>query len=139
MGAWLINGWRAVLVLVDNLHRHEAIARIGQSYRHGSGVEVENSRRIERVAVLPDNVLMVDRWNLALMSSSLRATAEKYLSDSARMKLSTVTGTVPTLDCDWVFDGRLDVAEASAAAINASVEFLMTGSHCFCELRGRRR
>ena len=43
-----------VVILVDDHHRHEALARIGQRDRHPPGIKVEHrQQRIERVAVRP--------------------------------------------------------------------------------------
>ena len=86
-----------VVVLVDHLHRHEALARVGQRDRHRSGIEVEHTRRIKRVAIGALDDVVVDRRQLAvvveLAEAALRDEAGKDRSVSARMKLSAVTGT----------------------------------------------
>ena len=56
-----------VLVFVDHLHRQETLARIGQGDRHRTRVEIEHRRRIERVAVHPDDGLLGDRRRFAAM------------------------------------------------------------------------
>src|SRR5260370_8207704 len=58
---------RGVLVLIDYLHRHEALAGVGQHDCHRTGVEVEYRRRIQRVAVAPYNALFVNRPRLAVL------------------------------------------------------------------------
>ena len=87
-----------VLILIDDLHRHEPLARIGQRDRHRPGVEVEHHRRIERVAVHPDDGLVVDRRQFAVVlelseAALLQRDRAEVQSVSARMKFSTVTGT----------------------------------------------
>ena len=49
------------------LQRHEAFAGIRQRERYRSGVEIEHGRRVERVAVLPDDGLVVDRREFAMV------------------------------------------------------------------------
>jgi hypothetical protein len=56
-----------VLVFVDYLHRQEALAGIGQGDGHRPRIEVEHRRRIERVAVHPDDGLLGDRRRFAAM------------------------------------------------------------------------
>ena len=58
---------RRVLILIDDLQRHEALAGVGQRDRDRSGVEVEDGRRIKRVAVHADDRLVVDRRELAMV------------------------------------------------------------------------
>jgi hypothetical protein len=58
---------RGVLVLIDDLHHHETIARIGQRDRHRTGVEVEHRERIQRVTVGPNYAPAGDRRQLAAM------------------------------------------------------------------------
>ena len=65
VAARAVDDRRRVVVLVDHLHRHEALARIGQRDRHRPGIEIEHGRRIQRVAVQADDRLLVDRRRLA--------------------------------------------------------------------------
>src|SRR5258706_15431088 len=58
---------RGVLILIDDLHPHEALARIWQCNRHRSAIEVDNRERIQRVAVGPDNALLSGRSKLTAM------------------------------------------------------------------------
>ena len=64
---------RRVVVLADGHQRHEARAGIRQRDRHRSGIEIENRRRIERIAVEPDHRLVIDRGRLAAMVTASRA------------------------------------------------------------------
>jgi hypothetical protein len=73
-----------VLVFVDHLHRQEALARIGQGDRHRTGIEVEHRRRIERIAVHPDNRLPGDRRRLAAMHELAKAAV---LDHAAEIKI----------------------------------------------------
>src|SRR5260370_4559598 len=50
-------GSRGVLILIDDLHPHEALACIWQCNRHLFGIEVDYRERIQRVAIAPDNAL----------------------------------------------------------------------------------
>ena len=85
------------MILIDDDHGHEALARIGQRDGRRAGIEVEHGVRVERVAVGPDAV-DVDRaaapGSARTCQSAPRLTKPpKYLSVSARLKLSAVTGT----------------------------------------------
>src|SRR6267142_3529298 len=60
-------GSRGVLILIDDLHPHEALACIWQCNRHRSAIEVDNRERIQRVAVGPDNALLSGRSKLTAM------------------------------------------------------------------------
>jgi len=55
------------LILIDDLHPHEAFAGVWQGNRHRPGIEVDNRERIQRVAVGPDNALLSGRSKLAAM------------------------------------------------------------------------
>src|SRR4029077_4122931 len=44
-----------VLAFVDYLHRHEMLVGVGQRNRHRTGIEVENRKGIQGVAIGPDN------------------------------------------------------------------------------------
>jgi len=56
-----------VLVLIGDLHHHEMLAGVGQHDYHRTGIEIENRKRIERVAVGPNDQPPVDRRQLAAM------------------------------------------------------------------------
>src|SRR6266576_1096644 len=60
-------GSRGVLILIDDLHPHEALAHVWQCNSHRSGIEVDNREGIQRVAVGPDNALLSGRSKLAAM------------------------------------------------------------------------
>lgn len=65
MSARAVIGSRGVLILIDDLHPHEALASVWQCNRHRSGIEVDDRERIQRVAVGPDNALLSGRSKLA--------------------------------------------------------------------------
>ena len=73
------------MVLVDHLHRHEALARVGQGDRHRPGVEIEHRRRIERVAIQADDRLLVDRRRLAAVEELPEAA---ILDDVAEIEIA---------------------------------------------------
>src|SRR6266436_10291009 len=60
-------GSRGVLILIDDLHPHEALAGVWQCNCHRPGIEVDNRERIQRVAVGPDNALLSGRIKLTGM------------------------------------------------------------------------
>ena len=99
IAALAVDDFRHVVVFIDHLHRHEALAGVRQRDRDRPGVEIEDGRRIQRVAVEADHGLIVDPRRFATMVElSDRAAVfripRKYRSDSARMKLSMPTGMV---------------------------------------------
>jgi hypothetical protein len=55
------------LILIDDLHPHEPLAGVRQCNRHRSGIEVDNRKRIQRVAVGPNNALLSGRSKLTAM------------------------------------------------------------------------
>src|SRR5258708_23880426 len=61
VSARAVIGSRGVLILIDNLHPHEALACVWQCNRHRSAIEVDNRERIQSVAVGPDNALLSGR------------------------------------------------------------------------------
>src|SRR5258705_5593198 len=67
VSAHAVIGSRGVLILIDDLHPHEALACVWQCNRHRSGIEVDNRKRIQRVAVGPDNALLSGRSKLTAM------------------------------------------------------------------------
>src|SRR5882724_10744750 len=68
VSARAVIGGRGVLILIDDLHPHVALARLRQRDRHPPGIEVDNRKRIQRVAVGTDNALLDGRSELAAMS-----------------------------------------------------------------------
>src|SRR5260370_32529263 len=60
----VIGSW-GVLILIGDLHPHEALAGVWQCNRHRPGIEVDNRDRIQRVAVGPDDALLCGRSKLA--------------------------------------------------------------------------
>src|SRR6267154_1043315 len=67
VSARAVIGSRGVLILIDDLHPHEALACVWQCNRHRSGIEVDNRERIQRVAVGPDNALLSGSSKLTAM------------------------------------------------------------------------
>ncbi len=67
VSARAVVGSRSVLILIDDLHPHEALAGVWQCNRHRPGIEVDNRERIQRVAVGPDDALLCGRSKLATM------------------------------------------------------------------------
>src|SRR5258705_10552172 len=51
VSARAVIGSRGVLILIDDLHPHEALACVCQCNRHRPGIEVDNRERISRTAV----------------------------------------------------------------------------------------
>ena len=80
-----------VLVLVDDLHRHEALAGVGQGYRHRAGVEVEDRSRIERIAIHPDDGLFVDRRRLPAVSEPAKT---PVFDDISEIEIALGSGKV---------------------------------------------
>ncbi len=60
--AWLVvvRDELHVMVFIEHHQRHEALARVGQGDCGGTGRQVQNRERIERVAVHPDDGLVLD-------------------------------------------------------------------------------
>src|SRR6266404_1535378 len=68
VSARAVIGSRGVLILINDLHPHEALACVWQCNRHRSaGIEVDNRERIQRVTVGPDNALLSGRSKLTAM------------------------------------------------------------------------
>ncbi len=65
------------MVLIDDLQRHEPAARIRQRDGDRPGIEVEDGRRVQRVAVDPDDDLVIDGAQLA----EVEERAEAAVSD----------------------------------------------------------
>ena len=82
---------RNVVILVDDLQRHEALTRIRHRDGDRPGVEIKNAQRIKRVAVQTDDGLIVDRSRLTIMgelakASLLRIVGQDGCYNSARAK-----------------------------------------------------
>ncbi len=52
---------------IGDLHPHEALSGLGQYNRYRPGIEVDNYKRIQRVAVGTNNALLDRRSKLAAM------------------------------------------------------------------------
>ena len=59
---------KLVLVLIDHLHGHEALACVGEGDGDRAGVEIEHRSGVEGVAIEPDHGLIVDPRDLAAMA-----------------------------------------------------------------------
>jgi len=68
------------MILADGHQRHEALARVGHLDRYRSGIEVEHRCRIERIAVEPDDGLVVDRRRLAAVKELAEATVLEHVA-----------------------------------------------------------
>src|SRR5882724_8823631 len=67
VSARAVIGSRGVLILIDDLHAHEALACVWQCNHHRSGIEVDNRERIQRVSIRPDNALLSRRSKLTAL------------------------------------------------------------------------
>src|SRR5712675_296883 len=67
VSARAVIGSRGVLILIDDLHAHEALACVWQCNRHRSGIEIDNRERIQCVAVGTDNALLSGRSKLTAL------------------------------------------------------------------------
>ena len=90
----VIGGW-GVLILIDDLHPHVALARLRQRDRHPPGIEVDNRKRIQRVAVGTDNALLDGRSQLAAMSEFSETTVLDHPGE-----INIGLGAVVVLDGD---------------------------------------
>ena len=94
----VINGIR-VLVFIDDLQGHVAIARVGKRHRHWSGVEIEHCSAIQRVAIHSYDGLSFDqRWRAGQFEL-----AEAVLFDDCT-EIQIGLGADEVLDSDG--DGR---------------------------------
>src|SRR6266581_1324029 len=66
-GACIVVGGPGVLVLIDDLHPHEALAGVRQRDRRRPGIEVDDRKRIQRVAVGTNDALLDRRSKFAAM------------------------------------------------------------------------
>ena len=97
MSARAVIGCRGVLILIDDLHPHEALAGLRQRNRHRPGIEVDNGKRIQRVAVRTNNTLLDGRSKLTAMPELTEAAV---LDDPGEINIGL--GAVVVLDGDWL-------------------------------------
>ena len=95
MSARAVIGCRGVLILIDDLHPHEALAGLRQRNRHRPGIKVENRKRIQRVAVGTNNALLYGRSKLTAMPELTEAAV---LDDPGEINIGL--GAVVVLDGD---------------------------------------
>jgi hypothetical protein len=105
VAALAVDDFRHVMIFIDDLHRHETFARIGQGDLDRSGIEIEDGRRIERVAVEADHRLIVDPRRLAAMQEFSDGAA--VLQDAAEIQVGFGAGEVVDGDRDGVGGRRL--------------------------------
>ena len=90
--ALAVDDFRNVVVFTNDLHRHEALAGVRQRDRDGSGIEIEDRRRIQRVAVEANHGLIVDlRRFAAVQKLSDRAAV---FQDAAKIQVRLGTNEV---------------------------------------------
>src|SRR5207244_7963396 len=88
-------GCQCVLILIDDLHPHEALAGLRQRNRHRPGIKVENRKRIQRVAVGTNNALLYGGSKFAAMPEF----SETSVLDHPG-KINICLGAVVVLDGD---------------------------------------
>ena len=97
MAARAIEDARRALVLVDDLHRHEASVRLRRRDRNRAGVKIEHSGGVERVAVETDHGLIVDRGR----RPGMRDLAEPVvLGDAREVKVALGSHEIIGVDRD---------------------------------------
>ena len=98
----------SILVLVNDLHRHEPLAGVGQGHLHRARPEVEDRRRTKRIAIGADGGLLVDgRW-FPPVSEPAKASV---FHDVSKIEVALGSGKVVGRDAnsrDW--SGRLGLA-----------------------------
>ena len=118
------------MILVDHLHRHEALAGVGHRDRHRPGIEVEYGGRVERVAVEADDGLVVDRRRLAAMEELAEAA---ILDDVAHVEIGLRADEVvdgdgiraPACAAGWSSANAVKPADVSRAVAHASAKQLL--------------
>jgi len=85
------------LILIDDLHPHEALAGLRQRNRHRPGIKVENRKRIQRVAVGTNNALLYGGSQLAAMPEFSKTAVLDHPGE-----INIGLGAVVVLDGDWL-------------------------------------
>ena len=91
MDAGAVDDLGRVLVFVDHLHRQEALAGVRKRDGDRTGVEIEHRRRIERIAVHPDDGLPGERRRLPPMHELAETSV---LDDSAEKEVRFRPGEI---------------------------------------------
>lgn len=78
------------MILIDRLQRQETLARVRQRHRHRPGIKIEDRRRVQRVAIEPDDRLAIDAGQLPPM----RELPEAVLRDIAEVEIALGPGEV---------------------------------------------
>ena len=68
VGLVVVSDKRHIMIFVDDLQRHEVLAGVGKCDRQRPGCEIEHAKRIKRVAVEPNDRLVLDRGRLAAVT-----------------------------------------------------------------------
>ena len=116
MGACAVIDLGRILISIDHLHRHEALARIGQRDRNRPGSEVEDCGGIQRVAVQPDDGLVVDRGRFPAMDEFTEAAV---FDDIAEVEIALCAREVVRRNGDAVRRLRMD-APTRTSAVNSA-------------------
>ena len=101
-----VNDLDGVCVLVDDLQRQKALARVGEGDRDRPGVEIEHRRGIERVPVHPRHALMVEGDRIAAMDELAQA---PLFHDSGEMEIGFGAREIFRGDGDRRPGRRMDV------------------------------
>jgi hypothetical protein len=102
MDAGAVDDLGRVLVFVDHLHRQEALAGVRKRDGDRTGVEIEHRRRIERIAVHPDDGLPGERRRLPPMHELAETSV---LDDSAENEVRFRPGEIVGGDDDRPIGG----------------------------------
>ena len=102
MDAGAVDDLGRVLVFVDHLHRQEALAGVRKHDGDRTGVEIEHRRRIERIAVHPDDGLPGERRRLPAMHELAETSV---LDDSAEQEVQFRPGEIVGGDDDRPIGG----------------------------------
>jgi len=107
-----------IFILVDGLHRHEALARVRQRDGHRPCIEIEYRDGIERVAVAARDDLALERREptvvMKFAEAAIPYNPAKRPVDSARVKLSAVTGIAALVASVGAWPGVMDIAVSLA-------------------------
>ena len=77
-----VNDLGCEMILGHDLHRHETLSGVGQGDRDRRRLQVEDPGGIDRVAVHPHNILLVDRRRLTAVDEPCRRRPASHISQS---------------------------------------------------------
>src|ERR1700739_3120537 len=124
-------GGRGVLILIDDLHSHVALAGLGQHVPNWPSIEVDNRERIQRVAIGARNALLSGWRKLAAMAEF----TETAVLDHAReidIRLRAIEGAKLT-------DAGSRLYEHASRGIDALLEAEQAVVSDQARLKGRLR